>query len=370
MKQLSLLLITVLISLFGTGQNAYLTSALINSCNGTCSEGDNEILFGNTGNGTLNVTPANLQIFYGTTSPASTSYTDALTTNPTTTSNLNAAAGCTLFLEAVGSTIPANASFVVVRNSICTSALNWTGLCGAAPIYIIYSTDASWLTGGNFANGTGTNRFFRSVITTSAGTSTISYTYNLPAAFGNDGAFANWTSAGGNAVLYGDNDCSITPTALSISIESFEMQSDQGLIIWKVKGNEQIDHFVLEYSELGEQFEPIHLVMSNWQSDTASYSVTCAPEYLKRNGYFRLIVFDSDGRYIVHDKLIRYTSSFHPDYDLHGNELINNGRTAIIVYSVNGTKITQLEPEKSITLPSQQIVIIQTENSHTRIFIP
>lgn len=110
--------------------------------------------------------------------------------------------------------------------------------------------------------------------------------------------------------------------------------------------------------------------MSNWQSDTASYSVTCAPEYLKRNGYFRLIVFDSDGRYIVHDKLIRYTSSFHPDYDLHGNELINNGRTAIIVYSVNGTKITQLEPEKSITLPSQQIVIIQTENSHTRIFIP
>ena len=88
MKQLSLPLITVLISLFGTGQNAYLTSALINSCNGTCSEGDNEILFGNTGNGTLNVTPANLQIFYGTTSPASTSYTDALTTNPTTTSNL------------------------------------------------------------------------------------------------------------------------------------------------------------------------------------------------------------------------------------------------------------------------------------------
>lgn len=371
MKTLSVLVLFALLITNRTfGQNAYITSVLINSCNGTCLEGDNEIIFGNTGAGSLLVNSANLQINYSSTSPALTSYTDLLTTNPATTAALNTAAGCPLFVEAVGTTIPSNAAFIVVRSTICTSALNWTGLCGSAPIYIIYSTDPSWSATGNFGNGTGVNRFFRSTITSSVGTSTIDYTYNLPSAFANDGAFANWTNAGGNAVFYGDNDCAITPTSLDIGILDFQLSTDRKSLAWLAEDNHVIDYFEIQFAKDGKSFEKIGSIYSENAIDGTNYLFNLPIDYTTLSGYYQLSYLDNSGRKYSHPQLV-YQSQEQPLHFIQKSDVIvNTGRFDIAIFSLLGVKLATLEPDSEIKLPGNQIVILQTINNTQKVFIP
>jgi hypothetical protein len=351
-------------------QNAYITSVLINSCNGTCQEGDNEIIFGNTGAGSLLVNSANLQINYSSTSPALTSYTDPLTTNPTTTSALNAAAGCPLFVEAVGTTIPANAAFIVVRNTICTSALNWTGLCGSAPIYIVYSADPSWSATGNFGNGTGINRFLRSTITTSAGTATIDYTYNLPVAFNNDGAFANWNNTGGNAVVYGDNNCAITPTSLDIAILDFQLSSDKTSLTWLVQDNHLIDFFEIQFSKDGQTFQQLATIYAEIDITERHYTYTIPHEYKALNGYYRLIYTDKNGRNYEHPRFVHQQEKESTHFIQKSQTIANIGRFDVNIYSLFGVKICTLKPETEISIQGNQLVLVQTIEDIHKIFIP
>ncbi len=339
-------------------QHAYITSVLINSCNGSCGEGDNEIIFGNTGSGSLTVNTTNLQLFYGSTSPASTSYTDALTTNPTTTANLNAAAGCSLFTDAVGSTIPPNSSFLVVKNTICTDALVWSGLCGNAPIYIIYSTDASWSSGGNFGNGTGVNRYFRSTITTTSGTVTRDYVYNLPSTYSNDGAFANWSNAGGSAVLYGDNDCAITPVALPVVMTAFQLNKTAKTIEWEVEGNDLAKAFIIDYSTDGNYFEPIIEVTNIQPEVKSSYTVALPEHLLLQDGYFKMNVVDNDNRMTTYDQVLVWETTVESIFQLQHNLLTNPNGTALKVYNQFGQIMGTLERNEALEIPIHQLVFI------------
>src|SRR5690606_13611457 len=99
----------------GSCPGPHITSVMINSCSPSgCAEGNNEIIFGNTGSESVTVTPADFSIFYGNAPGPGTSYTNSLTTNPTTTAALNAAAGCPgTFAEGTNATLPPNASFIV-----------------------------------------------------------------------------------------------------------------------------------------------------------------------------------------------------------------------------------------------------------------
>lgn len=98
--------------------NPHLNSVLINSCNGSCLEGDNEIIFGTTGDYSVLATPANIEVTYGTTTNPGTTYTDSYVNSAAKTTALNTAAGCgsALLIDAANTTIPPNSSFLIVRS--------------------------------------------------------------------------------------------------------------------------------------------------------------------------------------------------------------------------------------------------------------
>lgn len=350
-KYLLLVLTSLILNLVVCGQGAYITSVLINSCNGSCSEGDNEIIFGNTGSGTLLATPANITITYGSSASPTTTYTDAFTNNAATTANLNAAAGCSLFIDAAGTTIPAGASFIVVRNTICTNALVWSGLCGNAPVYIIYSTDGSWATGGNFSNGTGTTRYFRSVITTSTGTNALNYDYTLPGAYGNDGAFANWAATGGSAILYGDNDCAITPVSLPLTMISFskEERDDATIFYWLVEDDRDIAHYEVQYSLDGYNFLSLGEVLSDQVQTQTTYSFS-TPQNFSQTWYVRLAAADFNNQTEYFPEILLMKPSNELGFHYNAGIFYNLENENCLLSNISGTIQFQVERHSQIPL--------------------
>lgn len=350
-KRLLLSLSFFLLNQFVIGQGAYITSVLINSCNGTCSEGDNEIIFGNTGDGSLLATPANLNITYGSSPAPTATYTDAFVNNPTTTTNLNVTAGCSLFIDAAGTTIPAGAAFIVVRSTICTSALNWSALCGNAPIYIIYSTDATWNTAGNFSNGTSTTRYFKSEITTSSGTNTLNYDYTLPSAFGNDGAYANWASTGGSAILYGDNDCAITPTALPLTILDFFVENDncKNTFSWTVEDDQMIDYYQIQYSLDGFNFNSLAEIPAK-QSLYQTYYSFSSDKNFSDTWYVRLTAIDFNNRMECHPKTLIMKPTATLGFHYEAGVFYNFRDKTCQLTSINGNRQITVDPKSIVHL--------------------
>lgn len=322
-------------------QAPYMQSCLINSCNGSCNEGNNEIIFLNTGASSVLVNSANVSIAYGNVANPPTNYTDAgLVTNAATTTALNTAAGCspTLLVEATGTVVPPNSLILVVQNGICANSLNWPGLCSMGPIYITYSNDANWLPGGNFVNSTGSLRHFRTSITNTLGTtSTIDYTYNLPAGFGTDGAFATWSNTGGAAASYGDNDCILTPTILPVSLISFGGFASEATnhLEWVTEREEKNDFFEIKRSIDGVNYEHVSKIPSTYTKEKAFY--TYEDSFLENgNVYYQLFQTDFDGKKQFLDEIVIYRKNKTE------NTLYPNPSTGKISVPLNGSEANSL----------------------------
>ena len=243
----------------------YVTSLLYDGCNvscGTSSEGMTEILFGNTNDFSLAVNAANITLNYTT----GTSYnmTSTIVNNSATTTALNTAAGCPgLFVDAFGTTLTTNASFLIVSNALCVSALVWNNLCGTGPIYVIYAGNGSigntWRDAGNFGNTAGTKSFSTTFITTDASVNSLSYSYTAPAS-GSDGNYATWGLSGGSASTQGNfPGCSITPIVLPTSLISFQGTyiNSKSELSWQTASEQNNSHFTLSHSTDGYQFNVI-----------------------------------------------------------------------------------------------------------------
>ena len=244
----------------------HLTSVIINSCNGLCSEGNNEIVFGTSGGYSFTANTANFDFLYGSSYPG-LNYTDVLVSNATSINELNTAAGCgTLFVDAVGGIVPANANWMLVSTTICAEALTWTGLCGLGPIYVVFQNDASWnLIGGNFVNSPaiGDMRYYQTSITTTLG-STFTIDYTTDDSYPNsDGVFAAFDSNGGAATSYGDNNCILTPTVLPTGLINYNGNyiNSKSQLTWQTASEQNNSHFTLSHSTDGYQFNVIGTVM-------------------------------------------------------------------------------------------------------------
>ncbi len=244
----------------------HLTSVIINSCNGLCSEGNNEIVFGTSGGYSFTANTANFDFLYGSSYPG-LNYTDVLVSNATSINELNTAAGCgTLFVDAVGGIVPANANWMLVSTTICAEALTWTGLCGLGPIYVVFQNDASWnLIGGNFVNSPaiGDMRYYQTSITTTLG-STFTIDYTTDDSYPNsDGVFAAFDSNGGAATSYGDNNCILTPTVLPTGLINYNGNyiDSKSQLTWQTASEQNNSHFTLSHSTDGYQFNVIGTVM-------------------------------------------------------------------------------------------------------------
>lgn len=332
---------SVVLSTLSVAQVPYMQSALINSCNGSCSEGNNEIIFLNTGASSVLVNSANVSISYGNVANPPTNYTNAgLVTNAATTTTLNTAAGCApaLLVEATGTVVPPNSLILVVQNGICANSLNWPGLCSMGPIYITYSNDADWVAGGNFVNGTSTLRHFRTSITNTLGTTTtLDYTYSLPAGFGSDGAFATWSNTGGAAASYGDNDCVLSPTILPVSLISFggfALETSNHLE-WITEREVNNDFFEIKRSIDGVNFEHVSKIPSTYIKDKSYY--TFEDPFLESGYvYYQLFQTDLDGKKQFLDEIVIYRKNENE------NTVFPNPSTGKITVSLNNSKSNSL----------------------------
>ena len=252
----------------------YVTSILYDGCNvscGTSSEGMTEISFGNTNDYSLEVNATNITLNY--TTGGSYNMTGTIVNNTATTTALNTAAGCPgLFVDAFGTTLPTNASFLLVSNALCVSALVWNNLCGTGPIYVIYAgngaSGATWRDGGNFGNSGGTKSFSTTFITTDASVHSLSYSYTAPAS-GSDGNYATWGPAGGSALTQGNMPgCSISPIVLPSSLISFQGTyiNSKSELSWQTASEQNNSHFTLSHSTDGYQFNVIGTVAGSGNS--------------------------------------------------------------------------------------------------------
>ena len=282
----------------------YVTSLLYDGCNvscGTSSEGMTEILFGNTNDFSLAVNAANITLNYTT----GTSYnmTSTIVNNSATTTALNTAAGCPgLFVDAFGTTLPTNASFLIVSNALCVSALVWNNLCGTGPIYVIYAGNGSigntWRDAGNFGNTAGTKSFSTTFITTDASVNSLSFSYTAPAS-GSDGNYATWGLSGGSASTQGNfPGCSITPIVLPTSLISFQGTyiNSKSELSWQTASEQNNSHFTLSHSTDGYQFNVIGTVAGSGNStETRDYRFMHNYPHPGMN-YYKLKSTDYDGK--------------------------------------------------------------------------
>lgn len=356
----------------------HLTSVIINSCDPTCDEGYNEIVFGTSGDYSFDVNTTNFDFLYGSTNPG-TNYTDVLVNNTTGINQLNTAAGCPgLFIDAVGTTIPPNSSWVLVYRDICEEALTWSGLCGSGPIYVIFQNDANWSTTGNFANNPSAAspiRYFRTAITTTSGsTFTINYTTDGNQYPDNDGVYATFDANGGAATSYGDNNCILDPVLLPSDLVNFKGQiiNSQSLLTWETSSEQNNDYFTISHSTTGYNFEAIGQVQGAGNATTLNnYNLTHDRPSSGIN-YYKLTSTDFDGTTYVKGIVSLLFNSNGCYFDAQTSEIKFNERSDYRIFSMDGKLLGEVMNESRLLFNQQGIVLIQDLRTGLteRLFVP
>lgn len=280
----------------------HITSVIINSCNDTCDEGVNELVFGSSGDFSIDVSATNFNFSYTNSPPlgASDNFTDILTNNSTATDLLNdQCASSDPYIDANGTTIPPNSSWVLVNNDICVDdALDWSGLCNSGPIYVIYSSDPTWSAFGNFSNnGTGIRPYQTSITTTDGQTFTIDYETDGSLYPNSDGVFASFDADGGSAISYGDDNCQLEPVVLSSTLINFEgvENGSQIDLYWNVSEQTNNDYFYIDHSTDGDNWSNIGQVKGHGTSSTTQHYSIPHLRPSKGVNYYSLHSVDFDG---------------------------------------------------------------------------
>ena len=361
-----------------TSTPPHITSVIINSCNPTCTEGYNEMVFGNTGDFSVLVNTSNFDILYGSTYPL-TNYTDVLTTNATTTSQINTAAGCAgTFIDGTGLTLPPNSNFILAPTQMCEEALQWTGLCGSGPIYIIYHNDPSWNLSGTFKNGnTGGIRYFNSTITSTSGqTFSIDYNYNstlLQTGAAGDGDYVTFGPNGGSAA-YGDNNCILTPILLPTGLKGFtgEYTHNEVLLCWKTASEINNDFFSIQHSIDGFNFEEIGTLEGAGNTNVEQSYAFVHHRPGRGINYYKLSSTDYDGT--IHEKgIISVLTKIEGIvYDPFTQSILFGETSDYDVFSVEGKLILSISDSSNGYFDQSGIFIILDRRTGItqRLFIP
>lgn len=364
---------SITITLTTTCEPPHITSVIINSCNPTCIEGYNELIFGNAGDYSFTVTPANFSISYGSIAPPGTnaSLTDNLTTNPTTTASLNASAGCPgTFVEGTGATIPAGASFMVAHDGLCIDALSWIGLCGTGPIYVIYSTDPDWNVNGNFSNSTaaGSRYFNSSITTTSTDFYSIDYNYDRTQNSGTDGDFVTYSSSGGAPTTYGDDDCILNPVVLPIELMYFsgEIENRVSHLNWATISELNSDYFSIRHSSNGVNFKEINRVKAMGNSQELHNYRFMHDQPTRGLNYYELVAFDIDGSAKNHGIIALNFLADLAFYDQINHQIVFHKKSTVKVYTTDGKVIASGNDIEALPFTETGIFFIVDELSGTR----
>lgn len=284
-------------------------TSMVNGCQpgGTAScssEGYNEFIALEIGSEDVVISPANISVSYGATYPASTTYTDGFTANAGLTSQFNsqnAVNGCgtTLFVDAVATgTLPADATVFLMSENVCPEAYDFSSLCGTGPIYLLYSTDGSWGSTGNFSNSGAGDRYFSMSITDVTGyTTTTEYDYSPNSLTDNDGDYVEFEFCSSNAYNYGNEGCSVKSITLPVELVFFTAQKQEKTVAltWETSSEINCDKFVVMRSKEGGEFQPIGTVQGSGNSTSPrNYGLIDEDPFIGDN-YYMLYQYDYDG---------------------------------------------------------------------------
>jgi hypothetical protein len=298
----------ITINLDGNCIPPHITSLIINACFDSCSEGDNEFFFGNTGDYEMDFNADNTNVYYGTNPSPTANYTETIVDLPSTTDDFNTNAGCPgLFIDAYNTTIPPNSSFLIAHENVCPlDEQDFSGLFSDGPIYIIYVDASSWNTGGNFANSTscsGGFRYLQSDFTTTVNTNhVIDFYYECSLNSGNDGDYAVWDSGGGEAILHDNDNCSYSNNVLPVElIDFFGIDNGNSSVISWITATEQNNHYLNLYHSIdGKEFTFIHREEGNGTTGNLSEYEYIHHRITPGINYYKLESVDYDGT--IHDK--------------------------------------------------------------------
>jgi len=334
-----------------------ITSVLVDGCNnsGTCTnEGEGEFVMMRNGDHYLpirrNEELVNTNILYYSTSfPASTTFTDQYTSNTTLINDLNSIAGCTVFKNALEvEVIEVNANMLFIKDNFCTDSYDFSSFCGRT-IYVFMSVDRSWSIGGSFKNysaAPGTRHFrtdFSGLVLDGTCTTT-DYAFEPSLLSGQtDGDYVLYD--GSQNATYG-NGCNPTNAPLPINLLNFNAHYNNRKVstYWTTVSELENDYFTVERSRDGIFFNEIGIIQGAGNSSIElNYQFTDKTPF-KGISYYRLKQTDYNGsvsyseiRSILIDKngleIIVLESEFYVlsknypvqigVYDL-GGKLINN----------------------------------------------
>lgn len=358
------------ITLTATCTPPHMTSVIINSCNAICSEGLNEMVFGTTGDYSIDVTAANFNFSYTNTPPLNSTdnFTDILTNNSTTTGVLNDQCASTdPFIDANGTTIPPNSSWVLLNNDICVAdALDWAGLCNSGLIYVIYSSDPTWLSAGNFSNTTSGIRPYQTSITTTNGqTFTIDYETDGSQYADSDGVFASFDEDGGPAIAYGDDNCMLQPIVLPIELHSFEgeIKNQASLLNWTTITEYNFSHFNIYHATDVTSFYKIGSVTAAGNTELKQDYRMIHPNPVPGVNYYRLSAIDNNGSERNHG-ILALRMNIHFAY-YNGSAIVLESPYAIEICNLQGQLITQSNDELEIPFNQSGVFLIREIESGT-----
>ncbi len=361
----------ITITLTGSCTPPHMTSVIINSCNPTCAEGFNEIVFGNSGDYSFDVTEANFNFEYGSNAPPSsnTNYTDVLVNNATRINELNTAAGCPgLFVDAVGTTIPANASWLMAYTDICEEALDWTGLCGSGPIYVIFQDDPNWNTNGNFVNSSSGMRYLNTTITTTSGdVFDIDYNFNSNNYANSDGVYVTYDSNGGAPVLYGDDDCNLTPIVLPVDLYSFtgEIIDHQSYLHWTTLSEYNFSHFVISHATNKYNFSEIGKVNAAGNSESNQDYRMIHSNPSPGVNYYNLKAVDIDGTIRNHATIALELDLNYAFYNSSTMNIVLSSAFDVEVYNLQGQLVERSVGQTQIPFAQKGVFLIRELQSGT-----
>lgn len=364
---------TISVILTGSCVPPHITGVMINSCEGSCSEGNNELVFMNTGDYSINATDGNVDVFYGSSPSPTNNYTETFTTNPATTAAINADAACgsSVYVDGTGTTIPPNSVVIITDDDMCIDALTWDGLCSVGTVYMLYTTDATWSAGGNWSNSTAAGtRYFQSQFTTTSGTTfTIDYEYDRTQNSGTDGDYVTFSSAGGAPGAYEDNDCALTVTILPVEMTAFTGESKNGRnhLSWTTATELNSDYFTVARSSNGYDFEKIGTVQAaGYSQHEISYDFIDGNPTPGLN-YYQLTGTDFDGTVKNHG-VISLNTDFNNAYFDHANgQIVFQSKTSSEIYSTDGRLVAKCEGCNSVPFAETGIFfVVNLESGQTQ----
>ncbi|MEM0996024.1 MAG: T9SS type A sorting domain-containing protein [Bacteroidota bacterium] len=237
----------------------WLTGAFIDACGS--NEGNNEILFLNSGDFALGANSSDIVVDYGLSNPPATNYTAGFVSNQPYVDSLNARSGCApdLFIDAYSNQpIPPVSNIMLFRYNPL-NVYDFSNLCSMGPIYVLFSSDPDWNTTGNFKNCTdcgvaqsGTApRFFRSNFAAVPGGSTCDFTYEYnpctDLSCNGNGDGLNFPYGGGTPSVTWSECVPNTPLPVLFADPLTGRWSGSGALVqWATVEESHSSHFVLE----------------------------------------------------------------------------------------------------------------------------